>query len=176
MKREKQQQHAAGVASVTRSSNPLRTWARAKIVLRNESDYLVSYWVLHEDKLTTLPTKLRVFRNMEDYLNDGGTDPIHAEGNNKNNNNNVKRARDMINAENALDHEYFVIRDCRPGATTGIKVCFPGGCRQLRVYAYAWFEKEQEWRVIKDKICDNGRGRTRFTLSASNETVQPFEL
>ncbi|CAM9779332.1 unnamed protein product [Scytosiphon promiscuus] len=165
----RRRQYAAGVASVTRSSNPLRAWARAKIVLRNESDYRVSYWVLHEDRLAVSSAKRRVFRNMEDFLNDGGADTIIAKRNN------AKHGRDMINAENALDQEYFVMRDYRPDPGSGVKVRFPKGCRHLRVYAYAWFKNEQEWRVIKDKICKNGRF-TRFTISATNETVEPFEL
>lgn len=91
--------YAADVAFVTRSSNPLRAWARAKVVLRNDSDYRISYWVLHEDKLAVFPAKRRVFRNMEDFLNDGGADTINAKRNN------AKHGRDMINAENALDQE-----------------------------------------------------------------------
>ncbi|CAM9779189.1 unnamed protein product, partial [Scytosiphon promiscuus] len=155
---------------VTRTSNPLRAWARAKIVLRNDSDYRVSYWVLHEDRLTTLSGNQRVFRNMEDYLNDGGKDTIDP------NHKNARHGWDIISAETALDQEYFVMRDYRPVvAAAGVKVRFPKGCRKLRVYAYAWFEKEQEWRVIKDKICKNGRSK-RFTITATNETVEPFEM
>ncbi|CAN0416123.1 unnamed protein product, partial [Ectocarpus sp. 8 AP-2014] len=60
--------------TLTRISNPLRAWARAKLELRNESDYRVSYWVVKEDKLTTAAVKRRVFRNIEDQLNDGGSD------------------------------------------------------------------------------------------------------
>lgn len=62
------------------------------------------------------------------------------------------------------------------GDCTVAKVRFPKGCRQLRVYCYAWFEKEKEWRVIRDKLCNNGRRRKTFTLKATNATVEPFEL
>lgn len=58
----------------------------------------------------------------------------------------------------------------------GTKVRFPKGCRQLRVYSYAWFEKEEEWRVIRDKLCKNGRRGKTFTLTCRNDTVEPFEL
>lgn len=94
---------AAAVASqestVTRSSNPLRAWAGAKLVLKNESDYSVSYWVVHEDKLTSRAVKRRVFRNIEDQLNDGGSEDLN------NVKHNAKHGWDMINAEHALDHE-----------------------------------------------------------------------
>lgn len=97
---------AAAVASqesaVTRSSNPLHAWTGAKLVLKNDSDYSVSYWVVHEDKLTSAAVKLRVFRNIEDHLNDGGSDMAHAK-------HNAKHGWDMINAEHALDNEVGMI-------------------------------------------------------------------
>lgn len=96
---------AAAVASqestVTRSSNPLRAWAGAKLVLKNESDYLVSYWVVHEDKLSSKAVKRRVFRNIEDDLNHGGSDLTYARHDARN----AKRGWDVINAEHALDNE-----------------------------------------------------------------------
>lgn len=165
---------AAAVASqestVTRSSNPLHALAGAKLVLKNESDYCVSYWVVYEDKLSSTAVKRRVFRNIEDHLNDGGSDLSHAK-------HNAKHGWDMINAENALDNEYFVLRDERlKGDRAAGKVPFPKGSRQLRVYCYAWFEREKEWRVIRDKLCKNGRRKKTFTLKATNGTVEPFEL
>lgn len=59
---------------------------------------------------------------------------------------------------------------------TVAKVPFPKVCRQLRVYCYAWFEKEKEWRVIRDKLCKNGRREKTFTHTATNPTVASFEL
>lgn len=100
---------AAAVASqelaVTRSSNPLHAWARAKLVLKNESDYCVSYWVVHEDKLTSTAVKRRVFRNIEGHLNDGGSGLTHA-------NHNAKQGWDMIGAEQSLDNEVQSCRRC----------------------------------------------------------------
>ncbi|CAN0339710.1 unnamed protein product [Ectocarpus fasciculatus] len=155
--------------TLTRSSNPLRAWAGAKLELRNESDYRVSYWVVNEDKLTTAAVKRRVFRNIEDQLNDGGSDRINAK------HHNAKHGWDVINAEHALDDEYFIRRDYRPDPATAKKLRFPKGSRQLRVYTYAWFERQKEWRVFRDKVCDNGRGK-RFRISATNQCVEPFEM
>lgn len=75
------------------------------------------------------------------------------------------------------DDQYFVVRDERlTGDGAKAKVPFPKRCRQLRVYCYAWFEKEKEWRVIRDKLCNNGRRKKTVTLRATNATVKPFEL
>lgn len=99
---------AAAVASqestVTCSSNPLKALARAKLRLKNESDYSVSYWVVNEDKLTSTAVKRRVFRNIEDQLNDGGgfSDLNNAAQHN------AKHGWDMINAEHALDNEVCI--------------------------------------------------------------------
>lgn len=96
---------AAAVASqestVTCSSNPLKALARAKLRLKNESDYSVSYWVVNEDKLTSMAVKRRLFRNIEDQLNDGGSDLNNAQ-------HNAKHGWDMINAEHALDNEVCI--------------------------------------------------------------------
>ncbi|CAN0167059.1 unnamed protein product [Ectocarpus sp. 6 AP-2014] len=159
----------AVTCTLTRISNPLRVWARAKLELRNESDYRVSYWVVNEDKLTTAAVKRRVFRNIEDQLNDGGSDRTNAK------HHNAKHGWDVINAEHALDDEYFLRRDHRPDAATAKKLQFPKGSRQLRVYAYAWFEKQKEWRVFRDKVFDNGRGK-RFRISTTNQCIEPFEM
>lgn len=226
---------ASQSAAITRSSNPLHAWVGAKLVLKNESDYRVSNWVVHEDKLSAAAAVgQRVFRNIEDQLNDGGADPINAKQN-------AKHGWDVINAEQALDdevrkkealvvdstlpllsgvqtaghrlnvcsissspflshaclqtarffaagkfthrmirdppHQFFVLRDERlkvDGPVT--KVPFPKGCRQLRVYTYAWFEKDKEWRVIRDKVCTYGRRRKTYTLMVTNQMVEPFEL
>lgn len=85
-------------SSVTHSSNPLHAWAGAKLSLRNESGYSVSYWVVDEDKLTSTVVKRRVFRNIEDHLNEGVSDLTHAK-------HNARHGWDMINAEHALDNE-----------------------------------------------------------------------
>lgn len=80
-------------------------------------------------------------------------------------------------APNLSNEQYFVLRDERiNGGGALAKVRFPKRCRQLRVYCYAWFEKEKEWRVIRDKLCSNGRRKKTFTLKATNTTIRPFEL
>ncbi len=73
--------------------------------------------------------------------------------------------------------QFFVLRDERlkiDGSVT--KVPFPKGCPQLRVYSYAWFEKEKEWRVIRDKVCTWGRRKKTYTLVVTNQMVESFEL
>lgn len=90
-----------GAFNVTLSANPLRAWRGAKLVLGNDSDYRVSHWVVYEDKVDTKAVQRRVFRNIEDHLNDGGSDIVNA-------NVNAKRGWNMINAEHALDGEVCV--------------------------------------------------------------------
>lgn len=78
---------------------------------------------------------------------------------------------------NSSCDQYFVLRDERLNGDGAVaKVPFPKGCRQLRVYCYAWFEKQKEWRVIRDKLCSNGRRKKTFALKATNATIKPFEL
>lgn len=74
--------------------------------------------------------------------------------------------------------QYFILRDERlkGDGESVTKVRFPKGCRQLRVYSYAWFEKEREWRVIRNEVCKNGRRGKTYTLTCQNDTVEPFEL
>lgn len=94
---------ASQAATITRSSNPLHAWAGAKLVLKNDSDYRVSNWVVYENKLGSEAVRQRVFRNIEDQLNDsGGAEHVHAKQNAKQN---AKHGWDVINAEQALDDE-----------------------------------------------------------------------
>lgn len=73
--------------------------AGAKLVLKNDSDYRVSNWVVYENKLGSAAVRQRVFRNIEDQLNDaGGADVMNAKQN-------AKHGWDVINAEQALDDE-----------------------------------------------------------------------
>lgn len=87
------------------------------------------------------------------------------------------RLLDLSPSHHVHHEQFFLLRDERlkiDGPVT--KVPFPKGCRKLRVYSYAWFEKEKEWRVIRDKVCTWGRRKKTYTLMVTNQMVESFQL
>ncbi|CAN0201297.1 unnamed protein product [Scytosiphon promiscuus] len=164
-------------------------WRDSCVNLANNSDFRVSYWVEQECKMKTRAIQETVVTTMQSKLNgktdlDAGEDGmlgVLGGGGGGGLGVNVRAAKrakteTSVSTEQTELESYFLLKDHRMDARRGTPpttVCFPEGCKQLRVYGF-FQAKDGTWKAYKDKVYSiNGR-KKEFTLTALNANIKPY--
>ncbi|CAM9744131.1 unnamed protein product [Scytosiphon promiscuus] len=141
-----------------------------RLELGNNSDYTVSYWVLHEDKMKTKAAQQRVLQSIEMSLNataGGGQGVAAGVGA-------VGRREKEVMTE-LVEEPYFLMRDHRMSrGVSQTVVPFPKDCLDLRVHAAFQRKEDKVWVPYKDKVYSIGRGDRVCTLHATNAAIAPY--
>lgn len=146
--------------------------AEPRVILGNNSDYIVSYWVVEEDKERTKAQQERIVSSIALHLN-------ASKITGKNLSEDLKRLKEVEALEKAAEKDgddeavYYLTRDHRMGrrgSTQVTHVPFPAGCQHLRVYGF-YEQRDGEWRRYKDKVFSIARRNRNFRVTASTATI-----
>lgn len=149
--------------------------AEPRVILGNNSDYIVSYWVAQEDKKRTKAQQERIVSSIDLHLN-----PNKIIG--KNLSEDLKRLKEKEEEGEALanaagkegdDEEvYYLTRDHRMGrrgSTQPTHVPFPAGCQHVRLYGF--YERDGQWKPYEDKLYSIAWRNKNFRVITSTATI-----
>lgn len=137
-----------------------------RVILANDSDYIVSYWVIQEDKMKTKEHREKIVHSMGlqlsiDTSGGGLTGDIKS------------KKKETIEME---EGSHFLMRDHRMGAagsTQPTRVAFPADCEEVRVFGF--FERGGgEWQCYKNKVYSISRRKKNMLLTALNSNIAPY--
>lgn len=144
----------------------------ARLELGNKSDYVVSYWVVQEEKMKTEAVQERILYSVEGSLN---TAVGIAEGASVGVGATAKREKETTTEK--AGSEYLLLADCRINPRTNDyrqRVPFPRDGTDLRVYAYFRTKGNKRWVLYKNQVCSNATGYMACLLDATNEVIEPY--
>lgn len=149
---------------------PTYLWnAEPRVILANNSDYIVSYWVLEESKKRTKAQQERIARSIALHLN-----ASKITGNNVAEDlQRLKEEEALAKAEEQDDVAYYLTKDHRmgrKGSTQPTRIPFPAGCHHVRVYGL--YEKNGEWHLYKDKVYSIALRNRNFRVTASTPKMR----
>ena len=151
------------IASV---ESPTSCWRpEPRVVLSNMSDYLVSYWVVQEDKKRTTQHFESIVSSIGLHLNAGNTGGNLA--------GDLERKKEETATTEGV--VYFLMRDhrmCPGGRTQSTQVPFPMGCHDVRVYGF--FNISGRWQRFKDKVYSIAREKKNFHITALTPNIIPY--
>lgn len=134
--------------------------------MANDSDYIVSYWVIQEDKMRTREYREKIADSMGLHISldtSGGSFTGDVK----------RKKKETIDMEESM---HFLMRDHRMGArgsTQPTRVAFPLDCEEVRVYGF--FESEGgKWLCYKNKVYSIARRKKSVLLTALNSNIAPY--
>lgn len=150
---------------------PLRN-AEPRVVLANKSDYIVSYWVVEEDKRSAKAKQERVASSIGLHLNASKISENNLSGYLKKLKEEQEATLAKAEREEDEDVAHFLTRDHRMGrngSTQPTQVSFPAGCQHVRVYGF--FEKDGEWQPYQDKVYSIALRNKNFNVTATTSNI-----
>lgn len=169
-----------GQILVPSSNGPTSLWnTEPRVILANNSDYIVSYWVVEEEKKRTKAQHERIATSIGLQLN---ANKITTGGGANLSEDDLKKLKqqeqETIAKEQEEDGEdvvYYLTRDHRmgrKGSTQPTKIPFPVDCRHVRLYGF--FERDGVWRRYKDKVYSIALLNRNFRVTASTANIEPY--
>lgn len=148
--------------------------AEPRIILANTSDYIVSYWVVEEEKKRTKAQHERMATSIALHLN---VNNITNKTKLSERDRKLREAEEeeggrVLAKEEDYDAAYFLTRDHRmgrKGTTQPTRVPFPADCQHLRIYGF--FERDGEWQVYKDKVYSIALRNKTFHVTATTPNI-----
>lgn len=140
------------------------------IVLKNGSGYLVSYYVLREDNMTTKKVEMETEKKILASVNLSTTDPgvqLGARG---------AKVKTVVleNDPTFLLHDKKILPSCSPGMkdcdVMGTTIKYPKDCRNLRVIGL--FEDEGQWKQFKNQVYRAGKKKTCQVITAMDDQIE----
>lgn len=147
--------------------------AEPRLILANNSDYIVSYWAIEEDKKRTPAQQERIVKSIALHLN-----ASKIAGSNLSEDLKRLKEEEALAKATGKDEEddsvYYLTRDHRmgrKGSTQPTHVPFPAGCRHVRLYGF--YESDGEWQPYKDKVYSIALRNKNFRVNASTAGITP---
>jgi len=130
-------------------------WKEPAIILKNNSSYQVSFWVIEEDK--TKPTKGAL-----DKISKQMGAPLDADS---------SSGSSPANTTTESDDCYILTADHRVD-TWGTTVPFLKGSNDMRVLGFFRRDSTDKWTRYKNKVYSIRSGKTIFTLVATDDNIE----
>lgn len=138
-----------------------------RVVFQNASDYIVSYWVLQENKLTETAIREKVVTSADIELSLNARADFTARAN---------ASREATVAIDISPGPYVLMADHRMEArqqTNPTEVAFPKNCKALRVYAFSR-NRNGTWKRYMDKLLSMPGRNKKFTITGLDSSIDLY--